>query len=193
MTVPDHDELDIGTGDFAISLWFTREKDEKDNLRLLSKYDKEWRGYALWGGNESIRFDVGAGKGSKRVGVSGKIPKLGEWVHVVVNVEYGKKITMYVNGKLAGEQTLSTLGAANLGSSTDLTIGTGSGLTWRGLIDDVRIYKRLISEKEIADVGGDSIAHVPRLHEATKRQLTTGYQPTTRLPRQAFLKGRFRD
>ena len=152
LIVPDHNDLDIGTGSLAISLWFTREKSEKNNLRLLSKYDRNWRGYALWGGNDKVRFDVGAGKGSKRVGIVGKIPAIGQWVHVVVNVRHGGKITMHVNGKLAGEQTLSTLETAGLDSGADLTIGTGARLTWSGLIDDVRIYKRLLSEKEIVQL-----------------------------------------
>jgi hypothetical protein len=149
--VPDHDELDIGAGNFAISRWFTRNEAKKDNLRLLSKYGSGWRGYALWGGNEKIRFDVGSGKGSTRVGVTGTIPKLGEWVHLAVNVEHARRITMYVNGAPAGERALNL---TDVGSGADLTIGAGSGLTWTGLIDDVRIYKRLLGDEEIAALAG---------------------------------------
>lgn len=148
VTVPDHHDLDIGRRDFAISLWFLRHKDPRGNLRLLSKHDKNWVGYCVRGGDSTIGFDMG--NGAVRPYVSLNTAGTGIWQHLVVNVDREAAVMLlHLNGALLAMADISALGEDDITNEAALTIGSGANLPWKGLIDDVRIYKRTLTEQEI--------------------------------------------
>jgi hypothetical protein len=148
VTVPDHQDLDIGRGDFAIALWFLRHKDPRGNLRILSKHNKRWLGYCVRGSDSSIGFDIGNGEARPYGSVHTGGP--GTWQHFAVNVDRKAGLmTLYLNGALLGNKDISALRGEDIDSDTPLTIGSGSKLPWNGLIDDVRIYQRTLTTKEI--------------------------------------------
>jgi len=87
----------------------------------------------------------------------------GNW-HFVVGVYDGEYIRLYVNGV---EESNVYIGATTLyANANHVFIGSsgGSGEFWNGIIDEVRIYSRALSEKEIKTLyyyGIQSLRHAP--------------------------------
>jgi hypothetical protein len=71
----------------------------------------------------------------------------GVWRHVAITAKSGN-LTLYHNGSVVG-YAINTF--ANITPCSTVKIGTGiSGRNYKGLIDEVRIYNRALSQKEIA-------------------------------------------
>jgi hypothetical protein len=74
----------------------------------------------------------------------------GTWQHLVVNVKRASGLmNLNLNGALVATADISALREDDIDSDAPLTVGSGSNLPWKGLVDDVRIYKRTLTEKEI--------------------------------------------
>jgi len=148
--VSDHPDLDIGTGDFAISLWFYRESGGASNLRVLSKgaeYDTD-RGYCIFASDTQVYFVLCNGV-SRKILIGAHLGT-NAWNHVVVNVSRTGYMTLYINGAEASKMNISDWRNTDLSNSRDLHIGRGNtGLTWIGRIDDLAIFQRLLSDAEI--------------------------------------------
>lgn len=71
-----------------------------------------------------------------------------QWTHAA-GVYNGKTLQLYVNGKLAA--TLAAAGSP-LGDLTALRFGGLEGTPWSGTLDDIRIYKRVLTAAEIANI-----------------------------------------
>eukprot|EP00727_Mastigamoeba_balamuthi_P000043 m51a1_g10035 putative pas domain-containing protein tyrosine kinase (806) ;mRNA; f:401-10402 len=74
----------------------------------------------------------------------------GGWMHVTTafgGIVGGSKLTVYINGELAD----TMLVRLNSGETSKLFIGLGmdSDLCYKGLVDDVRLYSRELSSKEV--------------------------------------------
>ena len=95
--VPDAPELNMGTGNFAISAWFYRLPNAQGNLRILSKGagDSTKPGYALLASDSGVTAMVGlATTGtSPRLDVTGSYVGTERWHHVILNVNRSGKMT----------------------------------------------------------------------------------------------------
>jgi hypothetical protein len=86
---------------------------------------------------------------------SGRIISDGEWHHAVVTYD-GESSTLYVDGELIGSQ--AAVGVWN-GPWYLGYIGAFIGERhFNGLIDDVRIYSRVLTEEEIAELAAGTEA-----------------------------------
>lgn len=151
--IADSARLDIGTGDFAVSVWFFREANSAGNLRMLSKGagDDSKKGYALFASENQVTAIVG--NGATRLAVAGAFAGLNKWHHVVLNMKRDGAMTLYVNGIKAGAgASLTPFAGADLSSDFALTLGKNVNGTqyWPGKIDDVRIYQRALTDAEIS-------------------------------------------
>ena len=150
----DHQDLDIGKGDFAISLWFCRDSNPTNNLRLLSKgggTDIE-KGYSLYGGNTGINFALSSGDAAKpRRFLSGTHSGTNVWNHLAVNISRTGYMTLYINGVKTDEENISDWKDLDLSNSYDLYIGCSSAKTlyWPGRVDNLAVFQRVLSESEI--------------------------------------------
>ncbi|MBW8886130.1 MAG: cadherin-like beta sandwich domain-containing protein [Fibrobacteres bacterium] len=72
----------------------------------------------------------------------------GLWTHAA-GVYDGKTVQLYVNGVLVG--TLAAAGSIS-GDLTGLRFGGTDGAPWSGTLDDVRIYRRVMTAGEIAKI-----------------------------------------
>jgi hypothetical protein len=72
----------------------------------------------------------------------------GQWTHAA-GVYDGKNALLYVNGRLAG--TLAAPGSI-AGDLTGLRFGGPEAAPWSGTLDDIRIYKRVLTAAEIAKI-----------------------------------------
>jgi len=104
-------------------------------------------------------------------------PQQGVWYHLVGTYD-GRKVRMYVNGKLDGEQEVKTPGLpiwdleeaeTHIANCATLPVREWMDAFFPGAIDDIRIWKRALREKE-----------VERLYEESRRK--TGGEPVEVAP-----------
>ncbi len=133
------------TDGMTIALWVKPKN--QGSMRLVDK------GPA--GGNDGYLLDTHPGNSLRLITrIGGLSPKVilpqGEWSHVAATYD-GQALRMYLNGKLVQEAP-----AAGKLSATDLPLRIGADSTgWSrfvGLVEDVRLYRRALSEAELAAV-----------------------------------------
>jgi hypothetical protein len=148
-------DLNIGAGDFSISLWMQRSDSAVTNKRLIYKgasSDNEI-GYALSGSNTALGMSIC--NGVTRISTWCTIPTLNQWHHMVFTVDRASgKIISYVNGVYQASTDISSFSGGDISNSTNLLIGAlpGGSLAWPGKADDVRIYKRVLSANEVVQL-----------------------------------------
>ena len=131
------------------------------NNRILQKStegsDSQYR-FLKEGGN-NIRLHLPPAANFE---VTGHLPPNGEWTHLAGTYDHSM-IRIYFNATLIGETAFSD----NMQTSDGpLFIGTKwsqapAGDEFNGIMDDVRIYNRALSQSELAILGGDPKAHDP--------------------------------
>ncbi len=84
----------------------------------------------------------------------------GQWHHIVLQ-RTGTRVELYVDGRLEG----STTYAGVIGTVGPLRLGRGSynTLWWHGALDEVRVYRRALSVREIAALSQDTLGHTKLL------------------------------
>ena len=108
---------------------------------------------------------------SKLSGVSVQQRMVDRWVHVTGVLTADKKLRIYLDGKLAGKGeaagliTATPLQGLEIGSDDGSPVGTyKSPHTLTGMVDGVRIYHRVLDDKEIAALfAGKALAKDPAL------------------------------
>jgi len=118
---------------------------------------------ASFGGSNILKIGVVSSGGNQNLESSSNL-QVTEWQHVAMTWSSGDLIRFYVNGvedTPSGRNNPNNTGTVT--ECTKLIIGMGgkfndaSGGGWDGLIDDVRIYNRVLTDAEIA-----AVAHVDR-------------------------------
>jgi hypothetical protein len=112
-------------------------------------------GYAMYLENKRPRFAVRIEGRSASVGAKAKITE--QWVHLAGVLTAEKELRIYVDGKPAGSAKAGGLitqdpqEAMEIGADAGSTVGDYTGpFAFKGLIDEVRVYHRALSEAEIA-------------------------------------------
>ncbi|MBC8470859.1 MAG: hypothetical protein H8D56_15410 [Planctomycetes bacterium] len=94
--------------------------------------------------------------------ITGNIPPQGEWTHLAATYDHSM-IRVYYDGVVVGETAFS----GNLAvSNGQLFIGNKwaqapAGDEFNGIMDDVRIYNRALTQSEIKRLGGNPAANTP--------------------------------
>ena len=86
-----------------------------------------------------------------------------DWQHLVFTWKSGEKLALYIDGELDDDPTHNDDGKqGTISGATKLFVGKGAkdnnGTSWPGLIDDIRIYDRALTEAEIADLASGVLA-----------------------------------
>src|SRR5262249_13940540 len=105
------------------------------------------------GNNMSMGLTIDAVPSSQIVWASsglGPAP-VGVWTHLAATYDYSSRtMTFYVNGQAAGVATTAPAPGLVNQTVSELTIGNNLyGDSFKGLIDDVRIYNRALTPPEI--------------------------------------------
>jgi hypothetical protein len=141
--------LNLGTGSFSYSLWV-------QVSQSAGAYDMPiWKG----GSSQSAPgFDMELGTGGWTANLADGVNSLSvtfgnetlnEWVLLTAVVDRSaKQFLAYKNGALVATSALGSLGSVS--SSEPARIGASTqGFSFKGIIDDVRVYNRVLSLNEV--------------------------------------------
>ena len=147
-----HKNLDINFN-LTISVWIKLMADSGNSVMGIIRNSTNSNANAIQryslqiGSNNIILAVVGDGASAVNTINAGVISK-NDWHHIswVIN-KLNENMQVYRNGTLVSNSVQKTVTWA--GSSTDVVIGRLAARFFNGLIDDVRIYNRALSQKEI--------------------------------------------
>ena len=152
VNVPNKTDLNI-TGDITISAWIWLERGGQQAIAAKTVANGErnnpfdFRTESLEPRLTLVRADAG---GHDFV-YSTELISLRQWRHVLVRVE-NKIPDFYVDGVVTGK-TIASFTRTPTGNTKPLLIGRrDDGLYFDGMLDDVRIYNRALSEEEIGEI-----------------------------------------
>ena len=85
-----------------------------------------------------------------------------EWQHLVVTWSSGNTVALYIDAELDIPQYNQDVREGTISGATKFIIGRGGkdngGTSWIGLIDDLRIYNRVLEANEIAELASGVLA-----------------------------------
>jgi hypothetical protein len=165
--VPDHPELNVGTGDFTLDAWVLTTAAQGVVVLVDKRSGPTPLGYVLFLVNGRLGFQMANGVGSvicaptptpgvSCVNYGGTGPNVadGQWHHVAAVVDRADTtngVRLYVDGNLVF--TGAPL-SGNLDNTSDLymgvrTPGQGGGGFFAGCLDEVELFKRALDPAEI--------------------------------------------
>ncbi|MFB0524015.1 MAG: LamG domain-containing protein, partial [Phycisphaerae bacterium] len=142
-------DFDI-TEQITVAAWIKVNRFDKEWQAIVSKGDSSWRVQRVRE-TDSLEFACSGLQvpGTQWGGIYGKISvNDGQWHHAT-GVYDGKKLSLYVDGKL--DVSVNAPGKINV-NDYPVYIGENAertGRFWNGLIDDVRVYNYALSQEEI--------------------------------------------
>jgi hypothetical protein len=154
--------LDMGTRDWTISAWV---KTTASGMVVTKMGFVGGANPDGWGMSVSANGTVGAvlhksGAGTVNIfaGDGAKVND-GQWHHIAVVFNRAGSMNRYADGALSGTQyDLSLVSGQSIDNTKQLRIGardqTGDEIFLNGLIDDVRLFARVLSVEEIAALAG---------------------------------------
>ncbi len=148
--IPDADDLDLVDG-YTVSAW-VRADGLSQLAGIVSKYSSFGsQGFTMRLSNDVPYNLVDFNEASSHVTQDGGLQlDVGNWHHVLATTMSGSA-TVYLDGNLFYQ---GMTGYASMANSDPVQIGLdydpSSGRFWKGAIDDVRLYNRVLSSDEIA-------------------------------------------
>jgi hypothetical protein len=150
VTVPHDTAYSFTTGDFSVSFWWRDDaQDPNKNLRLVSKGVFNDTGWEIFGGKDAIVLRTYPGGGTSATSKTEQLP-MDKLLHHIVVTRSGTTVNFYIDGVYCvneGEDAVDC--AANTGT---LRVGNYQGsnrYTPDGIMDELRIYDRVLSAGEI--------------------------------------------
>jgi len=151
--VDDYIDLPIlplsAAGDFTVGAWINRASLTSDEGTETVVSLEESVGYCRleWGDSDNTLYGY-FNDGSSHHFIGKTVISSSEWYHVAYT-KSGNNFAFYVNGILKGTDT----GSINAGDGIEAigcrANGTGYDYNWNGLIDQVQIYNKALSQSDI--------------------------------------------
>jgi hypothetical protein len=141
------------TNVMSVSVWIDPDAAVPNDsyAAVLRQNDTTTNGMYLRYNNTDPNMNFGVGNGTHiAVATTADLPA-NQWTHIV-GVYDGSKVYVYTNDVLTDSADASLIGTIDFGTATALGIGVTDLLTadfFKGKIDDVRIYNRVLSPDEI--------------------------------------------
>lgn len=149
LEVPDSDSLN--SDEITIALWVNWTGDQLP-AKPVQKYTYEQGGYVFKMEGEETNMWIYDENSQTHMYRAVPLPTPGEWTHLAATFD-GEIQRGYVNG-VKGEKggNVDMAWAGPIGhSNVPLIIGASGGDTYTGLIDEIAIYSRALSEEEILE------------------------------------------
>lgn len=142
----------------SVSAWiYPRGWGEGNRGRIIDKRTGGQEGFIFYLLNPGhLVFEASRWNGSNGVwGSSSPVIPLNTWTHVVVTYDYGalgNDPALYVNGSPVGVTESTTPTGSVVAETANINIGNDNGTarTFNGLLDDVRMYGRVLAANEVA-------------------------------------------
>jgi len=151
VTVANNPGLNFGAGAFTVMAWVKVPLVPKQWQNIVDKrQNKGGKGFDFQiseGGAPALEVNDGS------YGIAygkAKVPS-DTWCHLAVVCDRETDTLFYLNGKQAGLGDLSAR-SDSLDGASDIIIGSNRGYPVAGLIDEVRIYTRVLSAAEITKI-----------------------------------------
>ena len=147
---PADGSLDFGkTTDFTIEAW-TFPEDSGASMRIIDKKDATDVGY-MFEHNIKDGFQPYANDGEGGVSrVLEGMTHFNQWVHAVGVFERKGNVELFLDGKSVRRGPSDAQGRENIDTKNPFYIGRReSGERWKGILDEIRVYNRVLSEEEI--------------------------------------------
>lgn len=151
---------------FTIAGWI--KPSGKASGAILSKMDDKasYRGFDLWmeGGKIGTHI-VNTWQANALKVISTDVLKPNAWQHVVLSYDGSHKaagVKIFIDGKLSANEVQADALTASIATSQPLRIGGRStSSSWKGEVDDLRIYGRALGDGELAAAaGGDPVESI---------------------------------
>ncbi|MDA7676359.1 hypothetical protein N8584_00040 [bacterium] len=148
----DRDVFDFGTSDFSFSFWI-KPKATQSDVYILGKYEEGVKpAYAIGTGQNGGAYSfIGDGSDGLDIDSRGANPFVGDqWYHLTVVYDRDSAMYFFIDKVLNTSSEISSEQGA-IANSVNLFIGKiNSGRHFGGIIDDIRIYNRALSEDEVS-------------------------------------------
>jgi hypothetical protein len=141
----------FGTSDFTISLWINSTQ-TNDYSGIFCKRDSPSYGnFFLLGWNKNnVGFELNQTNSSDYFVTPSVIIQLNNW-YCISLIRRSNQVSIFINGNLGSSKSSTTI--HNITNTAFLRIGGAYfGDNWycfKGLLDDIRIYNRALTEPEI--------------------------------------------
>ncbi len=147
---------DLNPTTFTVSVWANPTTvGTSYRSPVTARDDTPQRGYILYIEPTGSTWQFWTGTGTGWNNAAGPKASLGEWTHVAATLVNNQK-ALYVNGRLVGQSTA----VLSLNTARPLRIGAGASESatgnyfFNGLIDEVRLYNRVLSQEELLGLAG---------------------------------------
>jgi len=149
-TIDSKNPLMLADSEFSIAVWIYQEDGSGDGAqRIVDKSNgaKGLNGYSLWIDDTTIGLSIGGDTVAEILN-----PGLyNQWVHLAVTMAAGGAV-FYVAGELEDLEPGGAAARLPNDSDQNMRIGTlnhSSGREFEGMMDDLRIYNRVLSMDEV--------------------------------------------
>lgn len=151
---PFYEALDFSnTDNFTMSLWVKTDGSET-GWKLLAGNGREsknnWYGIYYNGNNQNYRLSTQRPWGDAEIAKR----KADEWTHLTIAfTASGKTFSLYANGVKTGTKTVSSV--MSNGSEHGFLLGCSGasvGEYFKGWLDNVRVYDRTLTDKEVKEI-----------------------------------------
>jgi len=144
----------------TVAMWFNFGGKQVPSARLFQKGKDNQETINFQGGEGGIGFSLATAPRENR-GISTKHRfEIGKWYHIT-GIYDGSELRVYVNGKISNKRTVGSF-VPYAGENQPLVIGNrfpDMARPFNGMVDDVRVYTRPLSETEVWELyawkGGD--------------------------------------
>jgi hypothetical protein len=156
-------ELEFNEG-FTFAAWVKAPKNAGGAIFSRMKTAQAYRGYDLWMQNGQVGTHIIHQWPGNAIKVVSK-PRLrpDQWEHVSVSYDGSGKaagIQVYINGQPVEHAVEEDDLTATIKNDAPFRVGARfNGSNWRGGVDDIRVYKRVLSQVEVARLqdAGDAL------------------------------------
>lgn len=177
VTIPHSESLSIEDDQISFTAWFTQDGSAAGDWHTIvckgpyigGQIDENWAVFTNSGAQyicTTLTLE-NAGRWWTTSG-DGSLPVDGEWHHFASTYD-GTELTYYLDGNLVNTEVQNGNMVPN---DRDMTIGCRSndGIQWGGVLDEIAIFHRALSEAEIQDIMNRGYAE------------SLGVEPSGRLP-----------
>jgi hypothetical protein len=176
ISIEDDDALDVGTGDFSISLWFKTLSENSENVLIAKIGEPNYGatqqlsdarpGYNIIMSNGRIFIQLKVCITNTFCPIYGSYSSIrfndNRWHHLVGIVNREKNVTIYVDGEVIETQCEygNCITSLDLSNSNKLLFGDVFristqqpwGLGFDGSLDEIGLWKRVLTEEEIQEL-----------------------------------------